>query len=205
MGRTLKWTYEEIENEAKKYTSRSEFSLNCPSAYQAARNRGSLDRACSHMSRKKRTLKRWSEAEIRREALRARTRSEFNKKSPSAYRAARELGILEDACGHMTPQKTKTSNVTTLKPRSDRKPHGFWTLERCDQESKKYKNRTEFQRGSSAAYQAAHRHGWIDEKLVGSHFSRSKKTRKWTSEILNTVAQNYDDVKGLERSNPTLF
>ena len=79
------------------------------------------------MSRKKRAVC----IEIRKEALRARTRSEFNSNSPSAYRAARE-SILDDACGHMTPQITKTSNVTTLKPRSDRKPNGFWTVERCD-------------------------------------------------------------------------
>lgn len=41
--------------------------------------------------------------------------------------------------------------------------NGKWTKERVFEESKNYTTRTEFARGNSGAYYAAHRNGWIDE------------------------------------------
>lgn len=38
-----------------------------------------------------------------------------------------------------------------------------WTKEKCNEEAKKYKTRTEFCRKSSGAYNAALKHGWIDD------------------------------------------
>lgn len=44
------------------------------------------------------------------------------------------------------------------------KPKGFWqNYENCYNESKKYKSRSEFQRGSGSAYISSNKNGWLDE------------------------------------------
>ena len=44
-----------------------------------------------------------------------------------------------------------------------RKPPGYWTKEKCEQESKKYKTRSEFSKYSNGAYTRACKNKWIDE------------------------------------------
>ena len=44
-----------------------------------------------------------------------------------------------------------------------KKKNGYWTFKTCMEESKKYKSRSEFQKGSSGAYKVALRNGWLDD------------------------------------------
>lgn len=51
--------------------------------------------------------------------------------------------------------------------KKDRKPIGYWDIkENCAEEAKKYKTRTEFQKGCISAAKAAKRHGW-DKEFFG--------------------------------------
>ena len=44
-----------------------------------------------------------------------------------------------------------------------KKPNGYWTRERCEEESRKYQSKKEFVKGCSAAHHAAVVNGWLDD------------------------------------------
>ena len=81
------------------------------------------------------------------EARKYKTRSEFQKCSSSAYVSARKNGYLN-----------KFDWFDEIK-----KPNGYWTRERCEEESRKYQTKKEFVKGCPAAHSAAVRAGWLDE------------------------------------------
>ena len=41
-----------------------------------------------------------------------------------------------------------------------------WTKEKCQEESLKYKTRTNFQKLSKGAYSSAYRHNWLNDVLI---------------------------------------
>jgi len=48
-GNIIKWSKEKCKEEALKYTSRSNFAKNNPSAYSSSRKHGWLNDVCCHM------------------------------------------------------------------------------------------------------------------------------------------------------------
>ena len=58
-----------------------------------------------------------------------------------------------------------------------KKPNGYWTKERCQEESLKYKTRFEFQKKSSGSYSSSYLNGWLDE--VCGHMVKKKGI--WTN------------------------
>jgi predicted GIY-YIG superfamily endonuclease len=103
---------------------------------------------------------KWDYDSCKKEALKYTTRNEFRKGSRGAYISSRKNGWLDDVCGHM---------IEIIKP------NGYWTKENCLQESLKYKTRTEFQKGSSGAYDASFRKGWLDD--LCSHMVELRKPK----------------------------
>ena len=91
---------------------------------------------------------RWTEKELAEVALQYKTRIEFQRQGKGAYLSALRKGILDDICSHMERQL---------------KPHGYWTLERCKKEAKKYDARGKFMRGSASAYNVVLRNKWLEE------------------------------------------
>ena len=78
----------------------------------------------------------------------------FKKNSGSSYRASLKNKWLDFICSHMV---------------ETRKPKNYWTIERCKEEALKYKNNKAFRNGSSGAYQAAEKNGWIYK--INGHFT----------------------------------
>lgn len=71
---------------------------------------------------------------------------EFTTNHSSAYRAAKKNNFLEDITNLLSSKKRK----------------GYWTKQTCFEESKKYKNKFSFQKGSRGAYKAAYENGWLN-------------------------------------------
>ena len=69
------------------------------------------------------------------------------------------------------------------------KPNGFWTKENVFAEAKKYKTRTEFQKGCSRAYKVARVNGWLDE--MNWLTSSQKPKGFWTKENVFAKANKY--------------
>ena len=119
----------------------------------------------------------WTLETLQAEAVKFSSRTEFQKKSGSAYNAAGRLKLRDAICGHMA----------TIK-----KPDGFWTLEALLAESIKYTSRQEFQQKTGAAYKAAGQSKVRD--LICSHMVEIKKPKGfWTIDNLHAEALKYDN------------
>lgn len=140
------WTKEHCAEEAKKYQNRSSFCKGSNGAYTAALKHSWLDEICSHMEI--RWKKRWTSKELcAEEAKKFNNRKEFAEFSSGAWAAAQQKGWLDEICSHMEVRWQKKWD----------------TKAKCAKEAKKYKNRTDFQRYSPGAWNAANKHNWLDE------------------------------------------
>jgi hypothetical protein len=130
----------------------------------------------------------WTKENCRQEALKYKSKVEFGKKNLSAYSIAGRKGWIDEICKHMT------------KPQ----PIVKWTKEECQKESLKYNSRKKFAKGSSGAYSAALKKGWIDE--VCSHMPRlSKPKHYWTKEVCQEEALKYKSRSEFANKNSSAY
>ena len=133
----------------------------------------------------------WTYEKCKEEAAKYETRSEFSKGNCSAYNASRSNGWLDDFF------VKKKRNYKTCREEAKKKwfhdarhdKGSQWTEEMCREESKKYKTRTEFMKGSPTAYNQSLKNKWIREfdwlKRPESHL------KKWTYETCKEEARKY--------------
>ena len=96
----LKWTKEKVLLDAKKYERKSDWQKNSPNAYSAAnRNLWNKD-ATAHMKERFYKLK-WTKEKVLLDAKKYKRKSDWNKNSPGAYRAAKRYGWFEKAISHI--------------------------------------------------------------------------------------------------------
>jgi len=78
-------------------------------------------------------------------------------------------------------------------------PNGYWTKERCAQEAKKYKSRSEFRNAPGGAYGAACRGGFYDE--ICSHMESLRKPNNyWTRARCAAAAKKYSSRTEFQKS-----
>ena len=103
-----KWTPEKIQEEALKYNGSKDFINNSNNVYQVAQKRGILDKVCSHMPEymyptgEKHPNFKWTLEKLQTEALKYKSRREFELNCHGAYQAVQTRGLLDDICRHMT-------------------------------------------------------------------------------------------------------
>ena len=101
---------------------------------------------CADVEKGKRRRK-WTFDTCYKEARNYKTKAEFRRGSYGAYIYASKKGYL-----------SKFDWFEEIK-----KPSGYWTRERCEKESRKYKSKKEFVKGCSSAHHAAVVNGWLDD------------------------------------------
>ncbi len=69
----------------------------------------------------------------------------------------------------------------------NKKPNGYWTLERCKEDAKKYKTKTEWARSKSCAYNIASINKWITECSL--HMFEKHKPAGYWDDIENVKAK----------------
>lgn len=131
--------------------------------------------------------RKWTFDILKVEALKYKTRTEFQKKNPRAHKAAYRMGILNQICLHM-PKHVDQSG--------ENNPAFKWTNDMLREEALKYKSRSEFKRCSSGAFQIAKKRGILDE--ICSHMPKRNTSRgenhyafTWTYEMLYQEALKY--------------
>lgn len=145
------WTKERVFEEAKKYTNKKDFEINAKGAYCKARTNKWLDEMSWLCPLPLGPISKWSKEAIIEESKKYKTKTEFAKKSPTAY-----LHAIED--------KTIFRQMPWLEEK--KKPDGFWKKKcRVMEEGKKYRSRTQFANGSYSAWKMAKKMGWIDEMI----------------------------------------
>jgi hypothetical protein len=96
------WRLEDLKKAAAPYQHRYQFRQGNNNAYKCAHRHGLLDVVCAHMTPSPyRTPVKWSLEDLRAEALKYRTRTEFRRESLNLYMAAYKRGLLDEICEHM--------------------------------------------------------------------------------------------------------
>ena len=130
----------------------------------------------------KRKLIRWTDERIKEEVLKYKTVKEFRGNSKSCYNAARNKGILKEVCKDLQRQF---------------KPSGYWNLDNCKIEAKKYTTRTQFKKMNPTAYQRCITNGWLDIVCSGM----VKVYNSWTNETIHEEALKYNTRVGFKNGN----
>lgn len=141
------WTKSACAREAKKYARRGEFARLNHTAYSVASSQGWLDEICVHMVSHRKPDGFWTKERCADVASSCVSRAEFRRKHGIARQIAQRNGWMDEICAHMVLAK---------------KPNGYWTLDRCQEESRKFESRSAFATGCPSAYDAAWRRGWLD-------------------------------------------
>jgi hypothetical protein len=172
-SKKAKWTFEDIQNESKKYKTITEWVRLGKGSYSAASKAGWLADLTLHMTRAIKPNGYWTKELVIEDAKKYSARSEWRKKSSSAATMAQRNGWYEEATAHMQL----------------RVDHGKWTKISVLEEAKKYKTKSEWGRAKDGSYGAALKKGWLEEAT--KHMSAADKTRKWTKELVVADAQKY--------------
>ena len=140
-----KWNKETCYQEAKNYTTRTEFQKGSGAAYNVAWKNGWL-KDYTWLEQQQKPHGYWNYEMCYEEAKKYNTRTEVLKKQNGAYESALKNGWLDDYTWFKRP---KPSNYK-------------WNKESCYEEALKYNTRNEFRKGSSGAYAAALKNEWLD-------------------------------------------
>ena len=177
------YTYEKCKELALKYTSTSEFGKEQYGAYNVAKDNNWLN----DFTWLERQFK-WTDKTLLEEAKKYKTRSEFAKEKPGAYEYAVKHSLL-DKCIWFNESK---------------KPNGYWTYERCCEESKKYKYRGDYRTGSNGSYKVAIRNGWIDD-FTWLKKQKPNIRRVWTEEKCRKEALKYKSTMEFKKGNKSAY
>lgn len=181
------WTLAELATEALKYTSKTEFKKNSPSAYQASIKRKMIGSICSHMPKRKKYSTegeynanfKYSDLSLREEALKYKTKGEFSKNSPKMYRASYRRGTLNDICSHM-PENASVGKIPAIKK---------WYPEIILKMALTCSSRKEFQIKFPGAYDASINQNIMDEVCV--HMKNGTTESIPEKELMNIIIKSY--------------
>ena len=95
-----------IINEARKYSSKSEWQNKSVGSYEAAKRLKIFEKASKHMKRPQ-VIFKWTKENILQDAKRFKYKTDWIRTSRSAYDAAKSLGCMEEATQHMPNKKRK--------------------------------------------------------------------------------------------------
>lgn len=132
---------------------------------------------------------KWTIENLRKEALKYKTRNSLSTNCPSARTMAQRKGVWNEICAHMEPSKTEA-----------------YTFEELKVEALKYSTRGDFQKNSFSIYGAALRKGLIDK--ICAHMPKrvdqsgeNSSSFKWTIDKLKKEALKYKTRKSFKETN----
>jgi len=134
--------------DAAQYSTREDWKDGPGGGYMRALGSGWLDQCCAHMPSLRKPNGHWTLERCIADAKRHGSKRQWSAASSGAFTIAHREGWLDQCCEHMT---------------SNRKPHGYWTLERCMEDASRFSGRAEWKRESSSAFTAARKKGWLDQ------------------------------------------
>lgn len=114
----------------------------------------------------------WTEAQIRAEAVKYDSRSEFYRGAYSAYETAKRLGILDEI---------------------SRSSYEAWDLEKLKVEASKFGTKDAFRRGCASGHSYAYKHGFIK-----TLFPDARPYRRWDDVSVRLEARKYHSKKAFK-------
>ncbi len=143
------WTHESCKKESLKYTTRNQFALSAPSAYNKSWKNGWLGEFYPNTPVTK-PKNYWNYETCKEEASKYKNRSEFMIKSVGASSVARKNNWL-------------TIFYPNDKPIMVKKFKNYWDYNTCKEEASKHQNKRDFRILSIGAYNMSWKNKWLDE------------------------------------------
>ncbi len=134
--------------EAKKYKTVSDWAKYSSASYSQSKKNGWIYECTAHMVPQRIRLNSWTKELCHAEALKYKTRNEWQKNNSNSYRAAKSNGWFNEFTSHMIILKVKES---------------YWTKEHCIENALKFKTKGEWKKNGFSSYNAAKKNGWLDE------------------------------------------
>ncbi len=117
--------------------------------------------------------------------------SEWRKAKVKDYQYAKHKGMLHDICDYYGWDKP-------------RRGKGYWTLERCIEDAKRFKNKTEWANNSPSSLHSARQNGWVVE--CSKHMtSRQKNRGYWTKDKILKEGKKYKTRGEWKRKNASSY
>lgn len=144
---------ENVFEESKKYSNRTEFKNKSGNAYNSAlKNQWITEMPWLDKNLISYPKGYWKNKEnMMHEAHKYKTKEEFKEKNLSAYLAAYKYGYIDDMDWLVIQKQHKK---------------GWWTYERIKDEAVKYNTKTDFFKGNQTAYRAALKLNIIDDFFI---------------------------------------
>ena len=143
------WTRERVFEESHKYNNKKDFDANASTAFQKAMQKGWIKQMPWLKPLPLGPVSVWTRERIIEESKKFTSKTEFAKKSSTAYRCACEDKSIFLEMPWLVEKK---------------KPDGWWNDKaRVMEEGHKYTSRTAFANGSYSAWKSAKRNKWIEE------------------------------------------
>ena len=142
------WTKEKCLENALKYNTRKEWFKKSGGAVKSAKKNGWYDECVKHMVRFYKPKGYWTKEHCMEEALKFKTKSEWDK-ATGGYEVARVNNWLDECCAHMEKKGYK--------------PRGYWDEEKCLETALKYTNKTKWIKENFGAYEYAKRNNYYEE------------------------------------------
>ena len=172
------WTKDRAAQVAKQFKTRTEFNKHAKAAYAYAHRKGILDEVCSHMKWAQHAYK-YSDQQLREEALKYRRRVDFQNGNKKLYKAALHRGLLDQICGHMIVRHT-------------------WDLRKVIELAKPYRRRNDFAQDHRGAHKWASMHGLLDQ--VCAHMP-IKGREKWNKQAVLALAKKCGTQEELRKAS----
>lgn len=187
-------TKKEIFLKALIYKSRTEFKNNATMYYKRAKKEGWLSDCCKHMNIKtvKQTKIIWNKKDIINEVKKYQTRTEFQTKAKSVYRAAKKNGWLEECFSYLLSPEEVRKRVALSKTK--------WTKKEILKKIKEFNSWRELcnQQGLLGAI---NRYGL--KKEIKKLFNT--RVVKWTDEELKAEALKYDNKQKFRKEKESMM
>ncbi len=182
------YSVDELKQIASQYQSFKEFMQKEPKVLSAIRRKGKdfTEELTAHMD--KSHYKKWSDEDLKNEALKYNNRTDFQKGSPNADAAARSRGkdFYNDITSHMIVKKRNKFSDEDL-----------------EKEAKKYKTKIDFQKNSPSEYQTAQRRGKDFYDKITQHME--DVLTYWDISKIREVISQYQTIKDLRTENPSAY
>jgi len=150
-GSTLIWTFDKCKEEVYKYKDIKTLRRDNNSVYSTIiKNKWGIE-LFKHMISLRKPNGYWTKEKCIEESLKFKTKKEFMSKSPTVYSIIQKRGWINDVLNKMMSIKRK---------------NGYWTKEKCKEQSLKYKTRKEYQVKSRSSYNSAWKNKWLDEICI---------------------------------------
>jgi len=183
------WTYEKCKEEALKYQTKKEFRKNAKGCIKSAIRNGWMIDICSHMINLIKPNGYWTKEKCHEESLKYQTRNELWINNASVHVISNKNGWLDEICSHMIPTQ---------------KPTGYWTKEKCQEETLKYNTRSEFQKNNASVYKISRINGWLDE-ICNHMILLHKPNNYWTKKRCQEEALKYINRTEFSKNSSNIY